>query len=350
MATQTTNKNIDERLESAAAWHARLSGDDVQEQDWLDFTAWLEANDLNREAYNQVEDTVDFVSNEKDELLSLIDTQEMMDGAPIVSREATVSQTEKTSAVIDAKHRWLQPQRWIPAAAAAVLLFVTGNNFLQQSQPASVEYATAAGETRQLALADGSTVNMNVMTNLEVTMSDGLRQVRLSGGEAMFDVAKDADRPFVVLTEGQQIRVVGTKFNVKAYKQRLTVSVSEGIVDVSPKSSGQDQQPGTRLVKGKQLIRSVGASDVLVEDINVQSVGTWREGFVLYENRPLQEVVDDLNRYFSVPIELSANAQNTKFSGVLKTSDQDEILALLSETLPVSVDKMAEKIRIQLKQ
>lgn len=157
-------------------------------------------------------------------------------------------------------------------------------------------YATNLGEIRRVPLADGSVMTMNSGTDLAVRMEDHARHIDLSQGEAWFEVAKDAQRPFVVSAGNVRAQAVGTAFSVRKRDAGVEVLVTEGIVDTW---SDADQHQRIRLTAGQRLlitdkamVRSgSGQSD------SVERALAWRTGMVSLSGTTLADAADEFNRY-----------------------------------------------------
>lgn len=299
------------RLDEAIAWHVRLNSGDADEAVWLAFTAWLEEEAANRMAYDRVE-----------ELDAGID--------PVIGREPALLRFQRT---MPAKRH-----HWIAAAAllAASLLLAIGiatRTYL----PATVQYATRIGETKTVNLADGSIVTLNTGTTIIVAMGNGSRAVTLERGEALFHVAKDAAHPFVVTVGDRSIRVVGTVFDVLRDAGTITVVVAEGRVAVSQRGA----DPGiteVQLGPGQRATGREGSPLETLEHVDAARALAWRDGYLIYDNAPLSGVVNDLNRYFPVPIALADGTVAARhFSGVLRIDNENAVLARIAQFLPVHV-------------
>src|SRR5204863_1747502 len=123
------------------------------------------------------------------------------------------------------------------AAAATIALSILPPSVLS---PPTQSFATATAEHRSVTLADGSTLDLNAGTRLTVTLGVRERRVVMAEGEAVFDVAPDKSRPFLIAAGDRTVRVVGTRFDVRRRAGRLSVTVERGLVEVRP----TDQGPG----------------------------------------------------------------------------------------------------------
>ena len=139
-------------------------------------------------------------------------------------------------------NRSVKHNRWKPlAVAASVLLCAFVAMMTVQWLPAD-SFQTAIGEFRQVGLNDGSTIDLNTDTAIDVDLSRGGRIVELHRGEAFFDVAPDPNRPFVVRTATGEVTVLGTKFNVSINNGETLVTVLEGHVQVAAAPDAINQQ------------------------------------------------------------------------------------------------------------
>jgi transmembrane sensor len=201
-------------------------------------------------------------------------------------------------------------------------------------QPPVQEFVTGKGQHQRVTLADGSVVDLNAETRLSVRFAGSRRRVVIGDGEAIFDVAHDAKRPFTVEASGRVVRVVGTQFDVRNRQGALTVTVACGKVEVRPlaaAASGRDflLNPGQRL----EIDRS-GAE--AVKAVDPQETFSWRAGRLVYRGQPLADVVADLNRQFPEQIEISdPELGRTPITGVIVLDDPRAVIARLSLMLPI---------------
>jgi ferric-dicitrate binding protein FerR (iron transport regulator) len=199
--------------------------------------------------------------------------------------------------------------RWLPAAAAAILVLLVAGAayFLHASRPlpALAQRHTAAGETARLTLADGSIVQLNSNSTLAypATSDAKTREVYLQG-EAYFEVAKDAAHPFIIHSGRLQTRVVGTSFNVYAYRHasRQEVTVLTGRVVVTDSSSGR----AVALRPAQKAVLSAAAplAVELVADPKLSIA--WQQGQLVFEQATLAEITDKLALRYGVTIALAA--------------------------------------------
>ncbi|WP_258807293.1 FecR domain-containing protein [Pseudidiomarina sp. CB1] len=226
-------------------------------------------------------------------------------------------------------------------------------------------FNTKVGEVSHIRLDDGSQVSLNTDSAIRVTMRSDERHIELLNGEAFFDVAKDANRPFVVATEEQQITVLGTAFNVRQRSDEkvLKVAVIEGRVAVKRRAKATSPEPtaqanavdpsGSDVAEQFLLAGDIGAfsdhSKVIQQQQfeQAQVSQTWRRGIVRFDDAPLKNVIKELNRYRQRKIALQGSSvEDLKISGVFHLKNGDAILNAIAATLPVQVLKEQEQIYI----
>jgi len=202
------------------------------------------------------------------------------------------------------------------------------------------DYTTAPGQQRNIILADGSEIIMNTDTAISVDYSAQNRQITLHNGEAYFVVSPDAKRPFEVQTQSGQIRALGTEFNIKTRQKDVTVTVYQHAVRVTAENGKVIE----RLSEGQQVAFS---DDTLnpVTSVNLQRGKAWRNQRMIFQDRPLAEVIEELNRYRSGRIIVINNAIKTlPVTGVFATDDTNIALKTIEQSLPITITKITEKL------
>ncbi|WP_439567769.1 FecR family protein [Sphingopyxis sp.] len=199
---------------------------------------------------------------------------------------------------------------WFGGAMAAALVAVIGLSTVNPFGNAD-RIETAAGEHRTIKLADGSRIEINGGSVVEID-PDRPRFARLEAGEAMFHVVHRDNDPFVVETGGDRIVDLGTAFNVVRRERQTSVAVSEGIVLYNP------DRDKVRLVAGKAIeARDGDRRPPIVQDVDVASVGGWRSGLLVYNGAPLAVVAEDLKRTAGMEVQVTPAAAALSFRGAL---------------------------------
>jgi transmembrane sensor len=236
-------------------------------------------------------------------------------------------------------------RRWLPlAAAAAVLVLVAGAGLLLRARfaggaGAPVTYASTTGQNRDIVLADGSKVALGGASRLSVRIDRGGRRVVLEAGEAYFQVAHDARRPFEVAAGDVTVRDIGTAFDVRRTAGRVAVAVTRGKVRVAA--------PGVAAARGGALDAMAGqrvAWDPLARTLSLgtatpeQAIG-WRSNRLEFVDEPLAVVVANVNRYSRKPVRMDASSlAGLSFTGTVHTDEIDDWLRALPQVFPLQVE------------
>jgi transmembrane sensor len=317
--------------QAAAEWFARLQGDPALE-DWTAFQAWLEADTEHAAAYEAVEavwlDLDDLPANDT-----------APDPAVATPLAANITPLRRPAG---APRRGLLIGLGVAAAAAIVGLIAVP----RFTQPDFTNYSTGRGETREVALADGSRLTLGAATTLRVSLGARQRDVTLVDGEASFDVAHLEKRPFLVAVGERQVRVLGTEFNILNHAGSLAVSVRRGLVSVSGGPEG-----AVKLARGQQLAKGPGMA-AKVTAVQPDAAFAWKSGQLVYDQTPLTKVAADLNRYVATPIRVDPNAASVTVSGVLLVDEEAAMIRrlelfapIVAETTPTGVILKAKPAR-----
>lgn len=233
-----------------------------------------------------------------------------------------------------------RPLPWnllVPAGMATALALCVGV-FAPLGQYGS--YETARGETRTVALADGSTVRLNGAARIQVSQGLLGRSVSLEQGEAYFDVRHDG-RPFSVSTSEGEVRVLGTAFNVdRLASGRTEVSVYRGAVRFGARRQpALDLRPGDRVtLEHGRLLRATGASTSPQPD--------WFDGWFDADDASLGQLVEEADRFSPKPIVIDAAAARIRVSGRFNVSHSEDVLELMGAAYGVDVKEEPGRILI----
>lgn len=232
-------------------------------------------------------------------------------------------------------------------------LFATGGSwdqlmFLQERARYALAgetlYRTAVGERLAVTLDDSSVLTLNTGSRAVVRYRDGVRGVTLIEGQALFEVAKDPQHPFVVVAGGRKVTALGTAFDVRLSKGSLEVTLIEGKVSVEPESATAESTPKestllrAELAPGEQLVALADAPAPIIRKANVKRTTSWRNGQVLFENDTLATAVEEINRYGRRHVVLADQRLGAlRVSGAFNTSDTAVFIDMLTVYLPVRV-------------
>lgn len=243
--------------------------------------------------------------------------------------------------------------------AAIAVISVAGGALLQPwsnpvpdpaaSKPGFNIYQTAVGERSTVTLEDGSIVTLNTNSRLRVTFSRGERDLVLLAGQALFQVAHDPARPFIVSALDRQVVATGTEFEVRVDRQVVRVALLQGHVVVRP--AGASRTSGgaapADLVPGDQLTAREG-SGVEVARADVEALTSWKEGRVRFTDMLLADAVAEMNRYSHTPIVIEDKAAGEiRISGTFRTGQSQDFAAAVASLFPVEVSQANGQIRLR---
>ena len=301
----------------AASWFVRLQRHPGDNELRGAFEAWLASDPRHPAEWAQVSATWDRVGELKDEPEIL------------AAREAL--QAELARAKRAPQMRWAAGIAAIVIAGGAAL----GVGSWRQSQhptqqPTAVSsaqaiatYRTPVGGQQTVTLEDGSRVTLSTDSEVRLTEWGANRALTVVRGEAFFKVTKNPERPFVVTAAGRSVTALGTAFDVRVDPGQWSVSLVEGKIRVADSESSVDLVPGRHLMQ-------VGDQPWTVETRNIAELATWREGRLVFDNRPLGSIVDEMNRYSARKVRITDPAlAATPLSGRFKSGDVAGFVATL---------------------
>jgi transmembrane sensor len=330
---ENTSSTNDVR-EAATAWFVRVQSDAATVDDWDAVTLWLESSPDHAVAFADVEALSDEIDHAAVDILAAL--------GPRSAEILPFRQSEPRRRQRPAPARtW---RRGTIAAAFVGLAATLGFAGWKASEGSLQTYRTGPGETRVIALADGSRIRLDAASTISVRFGMFARRVQLGDAEASFDVAKDAKRPFEIAVGDQRVRVIGTEFNIRNYDGLTEVTVRRGIVAVYGGDEGG--QPLARLTKGTELRHVVGSARSITRHVDPDSAFAWTQGRLICDDLPLSEIVPYLNRRYATPIRLAPGLAERRFSGVLELGDEKDVVRRLAVYLSLAMHGSGREISL----
>ncbi len=319
-----TSLEIDDR---AAEWVAKRNLRDLTPAEQEEFDAWLVADPRNLGAYGRAEAV----------LVRLERVSVTARGELCAKHEAETPKWSRRHVILTGS---------IAAGIAAVsivggAMWESGHEGVIASK---TEYATRIGQTREILLSDGSIITLNTNSRVTVEFSKDIRAIRLVQGEALFDVAKNKDRPFVVHAGDTQVRAVGTSFTVSLLPQRpIEVLVREGVVELkraatSPVWVGAS----TRALapRGAPIVAVPVSVTMLTRDL------AWQYGRIALDNQTLQAAANEFSRYSDVRIVVDPAIANRTVTGLFASNDPVGFAKAAAAVLKLHVEMNEGQVRI----
>jgi transmembrane sensor len=309
----------------AAAWVARLHSSDRTQEHESGFRRWIEADVAHAAAFE--------IATEAWELGGSIPANRF----PRIAHPGP------------APRSFVSAQRF--TIAAGLCAAAIGAVFYINRDNSAV--TTGVGEQRMLTLEDGSRIYLNTDTKLTVHFDKDRRLVRLAEGEALFDVAKNPARPFIVDVGEKQVRAVGTEFVIRRDPHELAVTLVEGTVRVTDQesrdatdSSGPAEQQPKILTAGQRLTFADNKPPTL-DQPQLDNVTAWRRGEVVLDKTRLEDATEEMNRYSQVKLVVdNPETANIRLSGIFRAGDSARFADAVAETYHLQVDHQRARIII----
>lgn len=308
---EATVNNDDSALEQAADWQLRLQ---EEPQARPEFERWLNADPAHLQAWHKMQQLWGALG----ELAPVAET------APV-----------QPSARPKARRRWLAVAAAASIAAIAVLVAPQARLAIR------ADYQTGIGETREVHLADGSSVTLAPDSAMAVASSNP-RQVELLRGQAYFQVAPDPQHPFTAQAGPLSVRVLGTAFDLDLQAGSAEVALEHGQVQAENAQAALSE----RLAPGQRLKLNWPSGTVERSQMAPQQVAAWRSGSLFVENQSVADIVGHLQRYtpgwIIVP---DASLKQRRITGLFDLSNPDRALQALATSLGVKTHQVSPWVR-----
>jgi transmembrane sensor len=327
------NSNNDTSLGIAARYCARLSAADCSENDRESCERWIRSDPANARAFRDV---------------------------------ASLSFQMEHAAARDAKFQYLAARAFAAhgdrkygptlqrrAALAAGVLLATLTVLVSASHRADEADGTSATaqvlsapETmaRQVTLKDGSVVYIDAGSSISVDLASRERRVSVLSGRALFEVARDTSRPFIVTANNTETVALGTQFEVEKHDSETTITLVEGLVSVSEVSNnaGASNRAAAawseRLTPGKRLSVASGSAERVRSEVETDEVISWTRGWLVFQGTRLDEAVHEINRYSNKKITLAEGSLGEMtIAGSFLAGESESIVKAIAEVLPLRV-------------
>jgi transmembrane sensor len=363
MATTTSNSSLRRQIVSEACeWFTEFRTGDATATTRERFDEWLRQSPEHIQAYLEVASA--WAELPTQVAAGRLDIEALVQRARasasddvVVSLKARGGPTQGLMEAAPSKQRrrFLTP-RALAAGIAAALLVASAVGWFSWRGPET--YTTAVGEQRTIRLADDSIVDLNARSSIKVRFSNSERVIDLMEGQAMFHVARDPSRPFIVRSDNTAVRAVGTQFDVYRKDDGLVVTVVEGRVAVipppvaPPATSGPTLAAATAqyaeiLSAGEQLTVTPKAAARKPHHADVEAATAWVQRRLVFDDTPLAEVAEEFNRYSIRRLVIDdAELSRKTLSGAYSSSDPASLIGFLRSQPTLEVTETDREIRV----
>lgn len=319
----------------AAEWFARMQNPQCTQETRIACDQWCNADARHGLAYHQCR-TLWLMTRE-------------LQNDPHITRELASVRAQHTMTSLGFGRR----KRWHIAGLVATFLVVTVAAFLKFSFT-SEEYTTRVAEQRVIQLPDGSTATLNTDSSMRVHFTGRKRTIELKKGEAYFSVSKDPKRPFEVTAASSIVRAVGTEFNVALLNRRISVDVTEGVVEFKTLAFANAQlsehRLSTHIKEGEAIHFNKGDTTLNLQPANTARISAWQVRKIYFSENTLEEAVAEYNRYSKEKIIiLNDQLKYQKISGVFNINDIDAFIFSLEQLLELRVERHQGNVLVMKK-
>ena len=237
----------------------------------------------------------------------------------------------------------------VAAILIPLFIIVGGYYYYTSTKSLMTEITAAYGEDKHLFLPDGSEVWVNAGTTIKYPKEfRGKERLVHLDGEAYFSVIKDESKPFIVRSKALSVKVLGTKFNVKAYSGdvKAIATLTSGKVEVTTNT-----KESKILNPNEQLVFNKTTSTIHIEEILPSETDRWLNGQLIFDNVPLKEIIQTLERRFDITISNKTNIPDSKLYAVkfLKNESLDEIMTIMEELAGFTHSRSENKMILRIK-
>jgi len=314
--------HTDKLREVAIGWFIRIKDTEADDPLRTKFEQWLMASAAHQQAYADVT-----------KVWSSFDSTPALEKlAEIADQDAFFQQSTRTKRI----------KNVIAGAIAAVAIGMGGVLGLQSWRAQPVMQMVAQVETGKMQsqrLEDGTLMTMNTGTDIEVTYYRDRRLVTLNRGEAIFEVARDEDRPFIIDSGKAKITVLGTRFAVNRLHKLVRVSVDHGTVKVEPQHAGDEIQASALILHDGEVAEvTQDAYKPVRSHHQASDAFAFENGMVVFEQADLDEIAETLSRYRKLPLVAEQPVSGkVHISSMLKTNAIETFIHQMPEMAPVQI-------------
>ena len=310
----STRESAREIADQAAEWATRIDAGSIDPDTDVGLRRWLDEDARRQGALLRAEAALSFVDRGR-ALAGVIPKPEPR---PVWVRR-----------------KWMFAGAALAASLFGVAILVTAPN----------RYYTDLGEIRRVPLSDGSTIDVNTQSAVEVSMHPNSREVALTRGEAWFKVAHDKTRPFTVSAGRIRVRAVGTAFSVRRHDDGADVQVTEGVVETW--TVGEEERRVLVAAGSKAYVAAYEPPKIVQASAAIERSLAWREGQIVLEGETLDEAVAQFNRYNARKLVISdPGLAAEKLVGQFRATDPQTFAEAVATTLGAKVDEDGETIRL----
>lgn len=332
------SKHISKLRETATRWFVRMQHAEPDHPDRGRFEAWLMSSPAHATEYAAVAD----VWHDFDSTKQLQTLANAMEQKKFTEQRTRSNKIQKSAAAVFT----------VLIITVASLLGFQSYQEWQAEPTLQVAVNTNIGVIKQQSFADGSKLTINANSDVQVTYYRNKRMVQLNRGEVIFEVAKDAERPFIVDTAHAKVTVLGTRFVVNRLNKLSRISVDHGSVKVEAQAN-QDLAAAPAIVLHDGEVAEVNATQPPQRIArNAANAFSLTQGIINFEQADLEEIAETLSRYRQTPVHVNTGNQQGKvphITAVVKIAEIEGFINVLPHIAPVQIERHSNETLLSTK-
>lgn len=312
--------NNDERefiQQQAHDWLVKLETGGMADGDEERFVEWLSTSDIHGDAFHQAE--------------------EAWRAMHAVNPEILTRSSEDTSESLTTRHA--SRSTWLGLAASVAIVALSSLWWNDAYILVNADHYTSTGQRAEITLEDGSRVIIDTDSAIQVDYTATERLLNVLQGQAHFAVAANPSKPFTVNAGDMAVTALGTAFTVRFDNNKASVVVTEHSVKVQNR---RQEDSGEVLIEGQTIVLNDATSRLSsIQAVNLSQSEAWQQGKLVFQNKTLGYVVEELNRYYEGKIIISdERIRDLVISGVLDTQDPIQSLEELTTSIPIKLNRI----------
>ncbi|RXK13226.1 siderophore-interacting protein [Halarcobacter mediterraneus] len=324
--------NKQEKIEEQAVNWYNCNKEGLTPKQKKDFNNWLNENTEHKKAYDSLNKLQTLYNSLEDEYL-----EELADEAIKGAKKTKILEQIKSYTI----------------AASFFIIIFTGlfQSYNYYLQPSYINSLVTHIETiKEFKLPDNTKLALDAKTKINIKYFHNTRKIKLLYGKVFFEVEKDKNRPFNIISNKTHIQVVGTSFEVENQENKTTIKVKEGIVKISKINDFENLQTITLLKKGQELTLNKSSKVLNKSTIDINNIALWKNNKLFFDNKSLKEAVKEFSKYTRNKITIeSKDIINFPITGHFNTNEIDKFLLALKTIYPIKIRKEKNIIYINKK-
>ncbi|WP_152020018.1 FecR family protein [Aliarcobacter butzleri] len=316
-----------ENIKEKAAYFFTCKKDGFTKEQEIEFNSWIDENIEHKKAYENVQRVQQmFLSLSKDTKEKI--SQEVHQG---IKRERIFRKTQFLK------------------IAASILLVIVVSFFGIEYLNFGIKHSfTTNKEIKNIVLPDGSRVILDAKTKVDIKYFENKREVNIISGKALFDVAKNPNKPFIVNANKIKVEVLGTNFEVKNEEDKISIDVISGKVKVEENKDNKFEELAI-LTSGKRISFDKENNKIILKDIDIKNIASWKDGILFFQDYSLEKSINEFRKYKDINIFIDNNIKKYMISGSFKIDEFDKFLFALSKIYSLKIDRKDNYIYIYKK-